>query len=351
MKKGLLVVLALFLVVGVVSISSAGESPDKQMTLKFACHVPESPATVYARYVIDETTKRTNGRIAWQTFWGGSLVQGKEVMKATSSGVVDMALGLWIFEPTLLPLGSFDMLLPFNSPDIRAQAKIKREMFEKIPALNGELAAVKIAPVITFIALPALGIVSKEPIKSLGDLKGKKIGHTAVELAPILKAAGAVSVISEAVEFYPRLERGVIDGCILPLVVSEVLKLREVAKHFTEVNLNTSVGYTLWINQNTWNRLSPEDQKIFQQVGLEAEERQSLVWDSFEKKIKESGGVTLHKFSAADTTKWIQILPNVPGEWAKKMESKKLPGPQIMKTYIELHEKIGWKFPRKWEVK
>jgi C4-dicarboxylate-binding protein DctP len=350
MKNGLLAAMALLLV-GVASISSAGEAPGKQMTLRFACHVPESPATVFARYVMDEVTKKTNGRIAWQTYWGGSLVGGKEALKATSDGIVDMAFGLWIFEPTLLPLGAFDMVLPFNSPDLRAETKMKREMFERIPALNGELAAVKIAPVFTFIGVPSLGLVSTQPIKSLDDLKGKKIGHTAVELAPILKAAGAVSVISEAVEFYPRLERGVIDGCILPLVISEVLKLREVAKHYTELELNTSVGYTLWINQNTWNKLSPEDHKIFQQVGLEAENRQTVVWESFEKKIRESGGMTFHRLPAADTAKWIDALPDMPEEWARKMETKGLPGRQIMKTYMELHEKTGWKFTRKWGVK
>jgi TRAP-type C4-dicarboxylate transport system substrate-binding protein len=357
MKKGWGVALALLLVAGVASISSVeaapagAPTPGKQMALRFSCHVPESPATAFAKYVIEETTKRTNGRIAWQTYWGGSLVGGKESLKATSSAVVDMAFGVWIFEPALLPLGGFDMILPFNLPDLRAQAKMKREMYEKIPALNGELAAAKIAPVITFIGLPSLGLVSLKPINSLDDLKGKKRGHTAVELTPILKAAGAVSVISEAVEFYARLERGVIDGCILPLVISEVLRLREVAKHYTELDLSTAVGYTLWINQNTWNRLLPEDQKIFQQVGLEAEERQTLIWESFEKKIRGGGGVTFHRLSAADTAKWIQALPDVVADWAKKMESKGFPGWDIMNMYLQLHEQNGWKFPRRWGMK
>jgi TRAP-type C4-dicarboxylate transport system substrate-binding protein len=357
MKKGMLVALALLLVAGMVSVSfvdaasAPAPAPDKTMTLRFSCHVPESPATTFAKYVMEEVTKRTNGRIAWQTYWGGSLVGGKEALKATSDGVVDMSFGLWIYEPTLLPLGGFDMLLPFNSPDVRAQARMKREIYQKNPALNGELAKVKIAPIITFIGIPSLGLVSLKPIDSIDDLKGKKIGHTAVELTPILKAAGAVSVISEAPEFYARLERGVIDGCILPLVISSVLRLGEVAKHYTELDLSTSVGYTLWINLNTWNKLLPEDQKIFQQVGLEAEERQTVVWESFEKKVRQGAGVTFHRLPAADTAKWIKALPDVVAEWAKKMESKGLPGWEIMNMYLQLHEKNGWKFPRQWGMK
>ncbi|MEW6668272.1 MAG: TRAP transporter substrate-binding protein DctP [Thermodesulfobacteriota bacterium] len=351
MKKGLFVALALALVVGVVNTSPAQTTPGKTMKLRFSCHVPESPATVFARYVIDEVNKRTDGRITWQTYWGGSLVGGKEALKATADGVVDMSFGVWIFEPASLPLGAFDLVLPFNLPDVRTEVKMKREMYEKIPSLNGELAAVKIAPVITFIGLPSLGLVSTKPIASLEDLKGKKIGHTSVELTPILKAAGAVSVISEAVEFYERLERGVIDGCILPLVISEVLRLREVAKHYTQLDLSTSVGYTLWINLNTWNKLSPGDKRIFQQAGLEAEERQTAVWETVEKKVREAGGVTFHRLPAPDTAKWIQALPDVVAEWARKMEGKGLPGWEIMNTYLALHEKNGWKFPRQWGMK
>lgn len=355
MKKGTLVALVVLLVVGMISMSSAAPAQGKQMALRFSCHVPESPATAFARYVMDETTKQTNGRITWKPFWGGSLVGGKEALKATSSGVVDMAFGLWIYEPTILPLGAFDSALPFNLPDVRIEAKMKREIFAKIPALNGELAAVNVAPVITFIGIPPLGLVSREPVDSLDDLKGKKIGHTSVELTPILEAAGAVSVISSALEFYERLDRGVIDGCILPLVIANVLKLREVAKHHTDLDLETSVGYTLWINQNTWKSLSPEDQKIFQQAGLGAEERQAVVWEGLEKKLREEiypkAGVTFHKLPAADTEKWINALPDVVAEWANKMESKGLPGWAIMNMYLELHEKNGWKFPRQWGKK
>jgi TRAP-type C4-dicarboxylate transport system substrate-binding protein len=355
MKNGLLVALSLLLAVGIVSISAAAPAPGKEMTLRFSAHVPESPATTFATYVMDEVTKRTNGRITWKKYWGGSLVGGKEALKSTSDGVVDMAFGLWVYEPALLPLGAFDSVLPFNLPNVRTQAKIKREIYEKIPALNGELAAVNLAPIITFIGLPPLGLVSLTPVDSLDDLKGKKIGHTMVDLTPILEAAGAVSVISSALEYYARLERGVIDGCILPLVISSVLKLNEVAKHYTDLNLSTSVGFTLWINLNTWNSLSPEDQKIFQQAGLEAENRQFAAWDFLEKKLREEvypkAGVTLHKFPAADTEKWIKALPDVVAEWANKMKSKGLPGWEIMNMYIELQEKEGWKFPRQWGMK
>ncbi len=189
----------------------------------------------------------------------------------------------------------------------------------------------------------------------MDDLKGKKIAHTSVEFTPMFEAAGAVSVISQAAEFYQRMERGVVDGSSLPLVINDVFKLREVAKHYTALGLATVVPYTLWINLKTWNSLSPEDQKIFQQVGLEAEERQIVAWINAEKKLREveypKAGVSFHKLPAADIAKWIKAMPDVPGEWAKKMEKKGLPGWEIVDMYLELHEREGWKFPRQWGMK
>jgi TRAP-type C4-dicarboxylate transport system substrate-binding protein len=151
------------------------------------------------------------------------------------------------------------------------------------------------------------------------------------------------------------MERGVVDGSSLPLVINDVFKLREVAKHYTELGLATVVPYTLWINLKTWNSLSPGDQKIFQQAGLEAEERQTVAWINAEKKLREveypKAGVAFHKLPDADIAKWIKAMPDVPGEWAKKMEKKGLPGWEIVDMYLELHEKEGWKFPRQWGMR
>ena len=75
MKKGFFVALALLLIMGGVLPCLADDAPASgdggKMTLRFACHVPQSPATTFAKYVLDEVTKRTNGRITWQTYWGG----------------------------------------------------------------------------------------------------------------------------------------------------------------------------------------------------------------------------------------------------------------------------------------
>jgi len=325
------------------------------MELKFASPLPEvSIVSVYQKFWMNEVTARTNGRITFETFWAGSLVGPPEVLDAPGKGVVDISMGLWIYAPGKVPLGNFDYVFPFNDPDMRTQVKIKREMFERIPALYAELAQFNIAPLFTFEAIPPYNILSLEPIRTLDDLKGKKVGHTPVEHTPIFEAVGAVSVISPATEFYTRLERGVVDAIDLPMLIQEIFKPREVAKYYTTIDIASPVPYTMWANLDLWNSLTPEDKRIWQEVGIEADEVHIAALEEAEAKVRqvyEEDGVTFYTMPAADIEKWVKAMPDVVTEWAESMEAKGLPGWEVAEMYLELSEREGWKFPRQWGVR
>ncbi len=327
----------------------------KSMKLRFSSPIAAvAVISKYQKFYLSEITKRTKGRITFEEHWGGSLVGPAEVLDAPGKGVIDLGMGLWIYAPGKVPLGNFEFNFPFNDPKMRTQVKIKREMFNKIPALNGELAKFNIAPPPTFSAVPAYNLLSRQPIRSLEDLKGKRIGHTPVEFTEAFKAAGAVSVISPATEYYQRLERGVIDGLCLPLVLQDIFKLSEVAKHYTAINLITTVPYTIWINADKWKSLNKEDQKIFLEVGKEADEVQVAALEAQEGASRakyEKDGVTFYTMPAADIERWMKSMPDIVAEWAKKMESQGHPGWKIADTYLELMQREGWKFPRKWGVR
>ena len=351
-------IMAVLLVVGllmpVVGCAGAAEPPPT-MQLRFACPIPEASfISQYQRFWLDEVTARTDGRITFEEFWGGSLVGPAEVLDAPGQGVVDICMGLWIYAPGKVPLGNFEYNFPFNIPDMRTQAKIKREMFEKIPALNEELAQFNIAPVFTFMPLAPYDILSLEPIRTIDDLKGKKVSHTPVEMTPVFEAVGAVSVISPATEFYTQLERGVVDFIILPLVVQEIFKPREVAKYYTTTSILSPVPYTLWVNLDLWNSLTPEDKKIWQEVGKEAEEVHITAMEDAEatvRQVYEDDGVTFYTMSDADIEKWMNAMPDVVTEWAESMEAQGLPGWEVAETYLELSEREGWTYPRQWGVR
>ena len=175
-----------------------------------------------------------------------------------------------------------------------------------------------------------------------------------MELTPVFEAVGAVSVISPATEFYTQLERGVVDAICLPLLIQEIFKPREVAKHYTTIDILSPVPYTLWTNLDLWNSLTPEDKKIWQEVGKEAEEVHVTLMEDADATVRQvylDDGVTFHIMSDADIEKWMNAMPDVVTEWAESMEAKGLPGWEVADMYLELSAREGWTYPRQWGVR
>lgn len=347
---GLLALLTMVLVPS--GIGFAAEEKAPKMTLRVGSPYPkQSLLATGTRLFVEEMKKRTNGRITFREFWGGTLTKPDEIVDATGTGRVDLCTGLWIYAPGKVPLGSFEYNFIFNQPDRRIQAKIKRQMYEQIPALNGELAKFNIGPNLQFWGLSPYDIMSRMRLQTLADLQGKRFDSTPVEYVPAAKAAGMVPVPTPAPQFYEMLERGVVDMVACCRGVLNMFKIYEVAPYFLDAKLNTPCTMGLWINGDTWAKLSPEDKQLFLEVGKITEEMSADVMDNLltktDKTFKEKN-VIYSKLSQEDKRKWAELMPDLPAEWAKKMEAKGEPGWQIVDAYLKLSEKAGWQFPRKW---
>ena len=350
MKKKLetcLVLLSLSIFIFLTSHASAAT-----MTLRVASpYHKESLLAATTKIYMEEMQRQSGGRIAFTEFWGGTLVKPLEVLDAVGKGVVDLCTGLWIYAPGKVPLGTFEYNFIFNDPNRRTQAKIKRQMYEQIPALKQELEKYNIGPPLIFGPLSAYDIISRVPVKTLDDLKGKKIGATPTQYSPIAQAIGMAPVLSPAPDFYERLQRGVIDMAFCGKEVLHMVKLHEIAKYFLSTELNTPTTMSLWINLDTWKKLTPQDRELFLNVGRKAEGIYLDWFDQHLKKVEEDfkkNAVVHNTLSDKDRKEWSTVMPDLPAEWAKEMEAKGLPGWKIVDTYIELSEKEGWKFPRKW---
>ena len=93
------------------------------------------------------------------------------------------------------------------------------------------------------------------------------------------------------------------------------------------------------MNLDTWKGLSPEDQKIFREAGIAAEDNylaeMSGVIDAMYKKWEEQG-VKIFTMSDSEIQKWVEAMPDLKENWAEEMEDKGMPGQEIVDLYIEL---------------
>lgn len=108
-------------------------------------------------------------------------------------------------------------------------------------------------------------------VKTLADLKGKKIRAAVASTIPTLTALGAIPVQKPSTEMYELLSSGVLDGTVAGLDQVGAFKLADVTKHATIIpgGLFNSV-LLLALNKDSWNSISEEDRAAISAISGEA---------------------------------------------------------------------------------
>ena len=154
-----------------------------------------------------------------------------------------------------------------------------------------------------------------------------------------VEALGAVPVFVTPPELYTGLQRGVIEGTILPLAgAASAFKLEEIVKHITVANL-TTVGLSLCMNLDTWKRL-PEDiqgeimkaSKVAgEKTGIMRDEQEAKLFDAWKKK-----GIIFYTPPNDEAMRWKKAVAPICDDFVNKNEAKGLPARKLMTEIAKL---------------
>jgi tripartite ATP-independent transporter DctP family solute receptor len=113
-------------------------------------------------------------------------------------------------------------------------------------------------------------IISRDPIRSISDLKGKKVRVPEIEMiSRAWKALGAVPVTTAWSESYLALRQGVVDAVDVPMSLVVVSKLWEVGKYVT-VTDHQQQNQGVLINEGRYASLTPEQKTALTEAANEA---------------------------------------------------------------------------------
>lgn len=250
------------------SVLGTGISHSAEITLRYAGNLPIDHHVTRGQELLAKLVEqKTEGKVKIQVFPAGQLFSDKDMMKAVPAGAVDMAevtLSQWTgIVPDLLvldlPLFFSDRRHVWRTVDGKTGALLKQEL---------EKAGVKL---LYWMDYGMADFISKKPIKTLEDFKGKRIrGYGELSTESIRGLGGAPTFLG-AGEVYMALQRGTIDGAASGTTSFYERKLYEVTKHVTHANY-AFVMFGVMMNLKKWNELSPDLQKIFAACSKEAEE-------------------------------------------------------------------------------
>lgn len=339
------------LTLAALACSAADDAPygaDGSLRLRLASPFPRhSVLAASTRFFEEELENLLGERARIRSFWGGSLATSEEMLEAIGHGVVDAGTGVWIHAPGRLPLGAFEYHFVFNDPDIRTQARIKRRMFETIPALRDELAAANVAPPLIFGPLSPYVLLSREPLERVEDLRGKRVAFTPVEYVPIFRAVDAVPILSPAASFYERLGLGVVDAVAISVEILWLFRLHELAPHVVDLALNTPTTVSAFVNLDYWKALAPEDRAHFEAAGRRAEARYLELLEVEVRRARQGladVGVEIAALDDETLRAWRAAMPPLARQWADRMDRRGLPGSEVFDAYVGLSEQAGWRF-------
>lgn len=222
-----------------------------------------------ARKFAAEVEKRTKGELKFQIFPSGSLVKTTAQFSALRKGTLDMSVlplaygGGEVPEVnlTLMPA----MITSYEQAYRWKNAPIGKEL-ERILDTKG-------IKIITWVWQAGGFASASKPVVTPEDAKGLKIrgGDRTMEL--VLKEAGASVVSLPSSELYTAMSSGVLDATMTSSTSLISFRLYELSKSVTSARDRTIwfMFEPLLISKDTWNKLTPAQQKIFTEVGASLE--------------------------------------------------------------------------------
>jgi TRAP-type C4-dicarboxylate transport system substrate-binding protein len=308
-------------------------------------------------YFVPEVTKRvaakTKHKIEFVEGYGGSIVKVADTLEGVQSGIIDIGGYCFCFEPSNLPLHAFQIMLPFGTMSPVKSVTLARSVYDKVPYMSKVFEDKYNQVLLGLIADNGYNLGTNFEWKSIQDLKGRKLAGAGLNLK-WLEYAGAVPVQSSLPDAYTSMKTGVYDGWIMFPSGYVNFKLYEVGKFYTEIGFGAITWHGLTINKNRFNRLPKDVQQILREVGREYEKRTGTVnEENYPKQLEQlkSVGATVRQLPDAVRADWAQSLKGWPQEKASELDKAGMPASQVLKLALQEAEKLGHKWPVRYQVK
>ncbi|WP_319583408.1 TRAP transporter substrate-binding protein [uncultured Pseudodesulfovibrio sp.] len=324
MRKTLLTLTALALLAAGLASPACAES----VRLTYSSFFPPTHIqSKLAEQWCNEVEMRTNKAVMIDFYPGGTLSPAKQCYDGVVEGISDIGQSALAYSRGRFPvMAAVDLPMGYQN-GVQATA-VANAVYDKFsPAELND-----VVPMYFHAHGPGLLFTVEKPVKTLADLKGLKIRSTG-NSAKLIEALGGTPVAQPMPASYQSLQKGVVDGSVHPMESNKGWKLGEVVKHCTQ---SQCVGYTttffIVMNKDRWNEISPENQKIIQQINREWSVKHGQAWDASDAEGREfltSKGGDFTELDPAEAERWVQAAQPVLDDYANG-EGKAVDGKAVV---------------------
>ena len=307
--------------------------PSRAQELRLSTFVP--PVHVIYREILvpwaQEVAKATNGEVK-VTLYPSMQLGGKppELFRQAQDGVVDLVFTLPGYTSPAFPRTQM-IELPGLKPDGLAATNMMWDLLD--PYLLPEYEGTK---VIALWGAEDAGLMSRDKaFRSMDDLKGLRMRAPSAAQAKQLQVMGAVPIAAPITEVYQGLERGVMDGAMVPFTTILDFRLGEVARGFTISGpIFGRSSFLVVMNKKKYDSLSPAARAAIDILsGRQLSLKATGVYIKRAEEAVQSvrGKADVVNLSDAEQQRIGKVLRPIIDEWIKESEAKGIPAREMLK--------------------
>ena len=214
--------------------SSAARAEDKTYVMKLGIATINDAQHEWCKRFVTMVEKDSGGRIKGEIYAASQLGPIPRQIEGVQFGAIQGYVG-----PPEFLVGVDDRYQVLSAPGlvtdmahgirVASDAELQKMMFT-LGVSKG------IHGVALFVSQPS-SIVSRNPIRHLSDIRGKKLRVLAAEMQQeMLKRLGASPIAMTLADVLPAIQQGAIDGAVLALTVDTTMRYYDAAKYIAETN-------------------------------------------------------------------------------------------------------------------
>lgn len=208
-----------------------------------------------------EVEKRTGGKVMVQTFPGSTLLSAKTMFDGVISGTADIGNLTMGYQPGRFPV-SEAVDLPVGFTSAKVASLVLHDLIEKYNPQEFE--KIKILALFT---CPPSNFMTKNPVKSLKDLKGVelRVVGTGVD---VLKLLGGTPIAMPMSDTPEAMQKGIVKGVVSSMEILKDFNFAAYCPYATITNLQT-FGFVVAMNKDKWESLPNDVKKVIDDLRRE----------------------------------------------------------------------------------
>lgn len=316
----------------------AARSPaqEAEYVLKLSHHVPpvhHQHAITFVNWA-KELAERSNGRLRLDIYPAQQLGKLSQQYNLVRRGDVDIA-----FVMHGIPSGRFPLLELTHLPLLfESGEQASQVLMALVPEyLAEEHKGVRVLYLIGHA--PGMIHTRGRPVLRPEDMRGLRIRHPSSVIGETLRAWGASPAGMSPGEMAENLDKGVIDGLVMPYDGVLSFRMAPYVDYTTEL-LSYVNSFGVLMNRDSYDRLPPDLQKLIDDTtGMRKAREVGALWDSMEgpgRQYMSDGGVEIIELSESERAVFADASAHLFEEKISAAEARGLPAREFMNRVREL---------------